>query len=61
MADEQEIRELKESLEKLERDVQRLTAASKRVRTGWQSFLIGFLIVIVAMLIGIGVIQFFLA
>ncbi|MOA36282.1 hypothetical protein D3C78_1577960 [compost metagenome] len=58
VAGEDEIRELKETLHKLEQRVNSLTEESKRRRSGWSSFAIGFLIVFVVILISIGVLQF---
>jgi hypothetical protein len=58
MANEREIQEIKESLQKVEQRVAELSADKKRGRSGLTSFAIGFLIVLVVMLIGIGVIQF---
>lgn len=57
MADEQELKELKEELRKLELRIARI----KRQRPGWMNFLIAFLIIIMMMLFGIGVIKYFLA
>lgn len=58
MADEQEIREIKETLQKLESRIEELTAAPKRVRSSWASFVIGFVIVSVVLIVSIGVLQF---
>ncbi|MCA0753937.1 hypothetical protein KP806_02700 [Paenibacillus sp. N4] len=58
MAEEREIRDLKESLERLEHKVERLQAEKRQARPGWQSFSVAFLIVFFVMLVGIGVIQF---
>lgn len=58
MANEQEIREIKESIIKLEAQVAELKAGSRGARSSWASFGIGFLIVFVVLIISVGVIQF---
>ncbi|WP_424765864.1 hypothetical protein [Paenibacillus sp. sgz302251] len=58
MADEQDMKELKESLQRLELEVERLTEHSKRRGSGPIRFIIAFLIVFFVLFIGIGVIQF---
>ncbi|MNH39551.1 hypothetical protein D3C79_1007390 [compost metagenome] len=58
MAGEDEVRELKETLHKLEQRVDSLSKESKRERSGWSSFAIGFLITFVVILISFGVFQF---
>lgn len=58
MSNDKELNEIKESLHKLELEVERLTNHSKFKRSSWVSFMIGFAIVFVIMSISIGVIQF---
>lgn len=58
MAKEQEIKELKEQLSKLEAQIEKLKQDSRGVRPGWMNFSIAFVIVIAALLIGFGVFQF---
>lgn len=58
MSNDKELKEIKESLLKLETQVERLTNNQKRKRSSWVSFIIGFVIVFVIIFIGIGVIQF---
>ncbi|WP_169083157.1 hypothetical protein [Paenibacillus sp. PL91] len=58
MANEQELEEIKQTLQKLEGQVAQLRADSKRQRSGWSRFAIGFLIVFFVMFISIGVVQF---
>jgi uncharacterized membrane protein YcjF (UPF0283 family) len=57
MANEQELREIKESLDKLEKQVNQLVERPRRKRSGLVNFLIGFLIVFVAMCISAGIIE----
>ncbi|MEV5024886.1 hypothetical protein [Paenibacillus sp. LPE1-1-1.1] len=58
MANEQEIREIKESIIKLEAQVAELKAGSRGARSNLARFGIGFLIVFVMLIISVGVIQF---
>lgn len=58
MACEQEIREIKESIIKLEAQVAELKAGSSGGRSSWASFGIGFLIVFTVFIISVGVLQF---
>lgn len=58
LADEKEIQEIKEALHKLENQVTQLKNASKRQRSNWSRFVIGFLIVFFVMLLAVGIIQF---
>ncbi|WP_152970758.1 hypothetical protein [Bacillus sp. FJAT-28004] len=57
MANEQELREIKESLDKLEKKVNQLVERPRRKRSGLVNFVIGFLIVFVAMCISAGIIE----
>ncbi|WP_028611125.1 hypothetical protein [Paenibacillus harenae] len=58
MADKNEMQEMKDTLRKLQSQVDRLTANSHRRRPGWANFAIGFIIVFVVLIIGIGILQF---
>lgn len=58
VADEQEIKDIKAALQRLEKQIEHLTAVPIRKRSGWVSFGIAFVIVFVVMVIGFGVIQF---
>lgn len=58
LANEQELEEIKQTLQKLEDQVAQLRVDSKRQRSGWSRFAIGFLIVFFVMFISIGVVQF---
>ncbi|MGO4696667.1 hypothetical protein AB4Z50_20515 [Paenibacillus sp. 2TAB26] len=58
MADEQELREIKESLDKLDQQVKRLVAKPRRKRSGWMNFVIGFLIVLVGIGMSVGIFEF---
>ncbi|OMF37523.1 hypothetical protein BK133_05580 [Paenibacillus sp. FSL H8-0548] len=59
MADEKEIQEIKKTLHKLEDQVTQLKKASRRQRSSWSRFAIGFFIVFFVMLLAVGIIQFF--
>ncbi|OBZ16791.1 MULTISPECIES: hypothetical protein [Bacillales] len=58
MANDQELKEIKETLQKLEGQVAQIRADSKRQRSGFARFFIGFFIVFFAIIIASGVIQF---
>jgi cell division protein FtsL len=58
LADQDEIQEIKQSLHKLEEQVSQLKNASRRQRSPFSRFAIGFFIVFFVMLLAVGVIQF---
>jgi len=57
MADEQELREIRESLNQLDEQVKQIVAKPRRKRSALASFVIGFLIVIVATGISAGIFE----
>jgi uncharacterized membrane protein YcjF (UPF0283 family) len=58
LANDQEIEEIKKTLQELEGQVAQLRVDSKRQRSGWSRFAIGFFIVFFVMSISVGVVQF---
>ncbi|WP_138751688.1 OadG family protein [Paenibacillus sinopodophylli] len=58
MSNEKEMQEMKQSLRKLEEQVEQLKSQSKGSRSGLARFGIGFLIVFVGLILFIGVFQF---
>ncbi|MBD2871456.1 hypothetical protein [Paenibacillus arenilitoris] len=58
MASEEEIKDMQESLRKLQAQVDDLSTGANRRRPGWVNFAIGFIVVFVVMFIGLGVFQF---
>jgi len=58
MADEQELREIKESLNKLDEQVKRLVAKPRRKRSAWMNFVIGFLIVFIGICMSVRIFEF---
>lgn len=49
---------LKERIERLEQQVAELKSAASDSRSGWASFIIGFVVVLALLLVVIGIIQF---
>jgi hypothetical protein len=58
LANDQELKEIKDTLQKLEGQVAQIRVDSKRQRSGFSRFFIGFFIVFFAIFIAVGVFQF---